>query len=51
MNMSDIENANKERLLNIMKQIPSGVPYRWEKINFSVGGLMYKLPNRRKNIL
>lgn len=39
--MSDIEDANRKRLLNIIKQIPSGVPDGWEKISFAVGGLMY----------
>lgn len=39
--MNDIENANRKRLLNIIKQIPSGVPDGWEKITFAVGGLMY----------
>ena len=39
--MNDIEDANRIRLLNIIKQIPDGVPDGWEKITFSVGGLMY----------
>ena len=31
MNMNDIEDANRIRLLNIIKQIPGGVPDGWEK--------------------
>lgn len=41
VNMSDIEDANRKRLLNIIKQIPSGVPDGWERTTFAVGGLMY----------
>lgn len=41
MNISDIEDENRKRLLNIIAQIPSGVPDGWEKTTFAVGGLMY----------
>ncbi len=39
--MRDIEDVNRKKLLNIIKQIPSGVPDGWEKTTFAVGGLKY----------
>ena len=41
MNMNDVDDANRIRLLDIIKQIPGGVPDGWEKITFAVGGLLY----------
>ena len=39
--MNDMDYANRERLLRIIEQIPSGTPFGWEKTSFAVGGLMY----------
>ena len=39
--MNSIEDANRRRMLDIIGQIPKGVPDGWEKIGFGVGGLMY----------
>lgn len=41
MSMCDIEDENRKKLLDIIKQIPSGVPDGWKKTSFAVGGLMY----------
>jgi len=39
--MSDVEAANRKRMLDIIQRIPSGVPDGWERETFAVGGLMY----------
>lgn len=39
--MNEAERANRNRLLDILGHIPSGVPAGWERSTFAVGGLMY----------
>ncbi len=39
--MDEMEYANRKRLLNILGQIPHGIPLGWEKTTFAVGGLLY----------
>ena len=41
MNISDMEDANRNRLLDIVQRIPAGTPDGWEKTTYAVGGLMY----------
>ena len=41
MNISDMEDANRNRLLDIVQRIPVGIPDGWEKTTYAVGGLMY----------
>lgn len=39
--MTNLEDANRKKWLDVIRRIPVGVPAGWEKIGFSVGGLMY----------
>ncbi len=41
MNISDMEDENRNRLLDIVQRIPAGIPDGWEKTTYAVGGLMY----------
>ncbi len=41
MNISDVENDHRIRLLDLIRRIPSGTPDGWEKTTFAVGGLAY----------
>lgn len=41
MNISDVENDHRIRLLDLIRRIPSGTPDGWEKAAFAVGGLTY----------
>ena len=41
MNMTNIEDTSRKRLLSIIQHIPTGIPDGWEKTTFAVGGLMY----------
>lgn len=41
MNISDVENDHRIRLLELIHRIPSGTPDGWEKTTFAVGGLAY----------
>ena len=41
MNISDMEDENRNRLLDIVQRIPVGIPDGWEKTTYAVGGLMY----------
>lgn len=41
MNISDVENNHRIRLLDLIRRIPSGTPDGWEKTTFAVGGLAY----------
>ena len=41
MNISDMEDTNRNRLLDIVQRIPAGIPDGWEKTTYAVGGLMY----------
>lgn len=40
-NLAEIEENNRRRLINLINQIPKGVPAGWECSSFAVGGLMY----------
>lgn len=41
MNISNVENDHRIRLLDMIRRIPSGTPDGWEKAAFAVGGLTY----------
>lgn len=41
LNRGEIEQQNRKRLFEIIKQIPEGVPTGWEQEILAVGGLMY----------
>lgn len=39
--MNTFEEQNRRKLLQVISRIPNGTPAGWERISFSVGGLMY----------
>lgn len=39
--MEPMEEANRQRLLELNRRIPHRVPEGWDKLTFSVGGLLY----------
>ncbi|MCI9248741.1 MAG: hypothetical protein HFG99_06245 [Dorea sp.] len=41
MDTSNIEDANRKRLFDIIRLIPAGIPDGWQKTTYAVGGLMY----------
>ena len=45
MNISDMENANRNRLLDIVQRIPAGIPDGWEKTTYTVGGGLRRYSN------
>lgn len=41
MDLKQIERENRKQILEVVKQIPEGIPTRWERKTLAVGGLMY----------